>query len=408
MTYPHELETWWLTHACQTTGCSRHDQALQQLEPAAARLSDQFTVSRPSTFHDYFSDSVSLSAYGNMFFPQTFARTLIILKDYVSQACLIPFENQNRGQVEKFRILDLGCGSGASTLAAALLLNRLSPCLHAVDRAPAALTVLRQAFDDCRALWLDATLETHDRDARTDGLPGAFDLILASFALNEFFPDPYDPQAERWMRQQLDRLAPNGALVVIEPAGAETCGRLQRFRDRLAKTTGFSIVAPCLHPKPCPMLAGLEARASRPQQNPSSVPATNCGFCHDVRTWRVPDSVNLINRRLFRSVHELKYGLLIVRRAAPSAASPIVACRLVAPMHRVKGRFLTHGCCSDGTLRAIELMTRGLSRAQLDALDSRERGDRLRLVNPRLLGDNRTWRVDALEPVEKTEPQNVE
>ena len=77
-------------------------------------------------------------------------------------------------------------------------------------------------------------------------------------------------------------------------------------------------------------------------------------------------------------------------------------------MSRDKARVSTYGCCNDGTLRKIEQMTRGLSRPQIAALAAHERGDCLRLVNPRLLGDNRTWRVEALEPVAKMKPQNIE
>ena len=68
-------------------------------------------------------------------------------------------------------------------------------------------------------------------------------------------------------------------------------------------------------------------------------------------------------------------------------------------MNRDKGRLVTYGCCGDGTLRKIELMTRGLSRAQVDALAAQERGDRLHMLNPKRLGDNRTWRAEALEPM---------
>ena len=278
-------------------------------------------------------------------------------------------------------VLDLGCGSGAATLAAAMMLPDHPLALHAVDHAPQALAALQQLFDDCHTLWPSATLTMHSRDVHDDGIPGTFDLILASFVLNELFPDSDDPRAQLWIRQQVKRLAPGGFLVVLEPAGLATCGRLQHLRNRLAADHNLTIVAPCPHHLPCPMLGA------------------NCGFCHDVRSWRVPDSVNLINRRMFLSVHDLKYGLLVLQRtAAPSQTDPpATRFRMVGPMNRDKARVATYGCCNDGTLRKIELMTRGLSRAQIDALAAHERGDRLRIVNPRLLGDNRTWRVEALE-----------
>lgn len=406
MSYPHELESWWLTAACRATGCDDHVAALQRLETAAARLSDQFTVDRPSLFRDYASDPVSLAAYGVMFFPQTFARVSLVIGECLTSGVFDESwkivsrrgaearseegeaEDKNPATPRSVRqVLDLGCGSGASILAAAMMLQNRSLALHAVDHAPAALAALRQVFEDCRMLWPAASLTTHARDVHADGIPGSFDLILASFVLNELFPTGDEPHAELWLRQQLRRLSPGGSLVVLEPAGAVTCERLQRLRNCLAGDPAFTIVAPCPHRLPCPMLGA------------------HGGFCHDVRAWRVPDSVNLINRRMFRSVHDLKHGLLAVQRnaAAPQADTPATRFRMVGPMNRDKARVATYGCCNDGTLRKIELMTRGLSRAQVDALAAQERGDRLRMVNPKLLGDNRTWRVEALEPVASIE-----
>ena len=416
MPYPHELETWWLNAACRATGRDDYAEALQCLESAAARLSDQFTVDRPSIFRDYSSDPLSLAAYGIFFFPQTFARVNLVIGEWLTSGALnrrcstadgiaadnksYPIQREDVAIVASpaqqktgvFRLLDLGCGVGASTLAAANLLRDHPLELIAADHAPGALAALRQVFDDCRTLWPTASLATHVRDVHDDGIPGTFDLILASFALNEIFPDGDEPRVERWLRRQLDRLAPGGSLVVVEPAGVATCERLQRLRDRLVRDKHFTIVAPCPHRLPCPMLGA------------------NCGFCHDVRSWRVPDSVNLINRRMFRSVHDLKHGLLVVRRAAPAAApdTPDLLFRMVGPMNRDKARVATDGCCGDGTLRKIEMMTRGLSRTQVDAFAAHERGDRLHLVNARLLGDGRTWRTEALAPAGNTEPQKIE
>jgi ribosomal protein RSM22 (predicted rRNA methylase) len=277
------------------------------------------------------------------------------------------------------QLLDLGCGAGASSLAAAFALRARPMALTALDHSPAAVATLRQIFHDCAPLWPHATLDARTDDARADGLPGPFDVILASFVLNELFPADELRGATRWLRRQLQRLSPNGLLVVIEPAGAAPSTRLQRLRDTLVHDPTLTLAAPCLHRHPCPMLAA------------------NQGFCHDVRSWRVPDSVHLINRRLFRSVQDLKFSLLAVRRAPPAQpAAPDDRFRLVAPMSRAKGRLLTRGCCADGTLRTLELMTRALPRDQVEALASAERGDLLRMISPRLLGDGRTWRVTSL------------
>ena len=99
MPYPHELESWWLAAACRATGSDDRVAALQRLESAAARLSDQFTVDRPKTFQDYASDPLSLAAYGILFFPQTFARVSLVIGECLTEGALLrgPKKDANAG-----------------------------------------------------------------------------------------------------------------------------------------------------------------------------------------------------------------------------------------------------------------------------------------------------------------------
>ena len=373
--YPAELESWWISAACRATDCDDPTVALTRLEAVAGKLSDSFTVDRPHTFANYTTDPASLAAYGLFFFPQTFVR----MRETLRACPLFTPDKQTPPPSHPLRVLDLGCGTGASALAAACEWKELAITLTAIDHSQQSLTVLHQLFVELNGLWPRATLVTESRDVRSDGLTGPFDWILASFVVNELFS--YDDAAgvERWMRNQIDRLSPGGHLVVIEPAGAGPCERLQHIRNRFANDENIALVAPCPHRHPCPMLGA------------------NRGFCHDVRSWRVPESLSRINRRLQRSVHDLKYGLLVLQRAPPVPPATLDRMRLVAPVNRVKGRLVTRGCCADGALREIELMTRGLSRPQIDAIADRERGDFLRMVNGRSIGDGRIWRVDGLE-----------
>lgn len=371
MPYPSEIETWWLNAARAATGQDDVEAALAALESAAGQLSDSFTVARPGAFRDYAADARLRAAYGVLFFPQTFMRLRQVLREWRQMVA---------GGSPVRRVLDLGCGTGASALAAAMELAGTEATIEAVDHAPEALASLRQLFDACRTLWPQVSLEIRVSDVRADHAPGSFDLILASFVMNELFAGPGDGPCEAWLRRQLARLTPGGCLIVVEPAGEAPCTRLQRLRNRFNADNGLRVLAPCRHAGPCPM------------------PGAACGWCHDVRSWRVPDSVNLINRHLFRSVQKLKYGLLILQRA-PANGDPgdPARFRLVGPILRTKGRLVTRGCCGDGVLRELELMTRGLSRQQIDALAAWERGDVLRMVGGRPLGDGRIWRVDTWE-----------
>lgn len=375
MDYPVELATWWLAAARRETGLDE-DACLMSLEADVAQLSDLFTTDRPATFRDYAADTRLRLAYGLFFFPQTFIRVRLIAREWLAAAG-VP-------KARPLRVLDLGCGTGASTLAVAHALQPHALNLTAVDHSPESLACLGRIFADLAPLWPDATLATRVGHAAQDGLSGPFDLIVASFVLNELFPPPGDQACQTWLAAQLARLAPDGALMIVEPAGQATSPRLQRLRNMLAFGGMARILAPCPHNRPCPMIGAA------------------CGWCHDVRRWRVPDTVNRLNRRLFRSVHDLKHSLLVLTR--PDAAVPPTpwhgdpACfRMIGPMSRVKGRLVTRGCCGDGALRDVELMTRGMTRPQENVLTGWDRGDRVRATHARLLGDGRTLRVDALQ-----------
>jgi ribosomal protein RSM22 (predicted rRNA methylase) len=374
MDYPSELETWWLTAAQRETGLAE-DACLMSLEADVARLSDLFTTDRPAAFRDYAVDARQRLAYGLFFFPQTFTRVWQVAQPWLTAG--------GRPTARPLRVLDLGSGTGASTLAVAHALQPHALSLTAVDHSPESLTCLSQLFADLSSLWPGATLATRVGHAAQDGLPGPFDLIVASFVLNELFPPPNDTACQAWITAQLARLAPDGALMIVEPAGQTTSPRLQRLRNARAADGSARILAPCPHSRPCPLVGAA------------------CGWCHDVRRWRVPDSVNRLNRRLCRSVHDLKHSLLVLTR--PDASLPVPAwqgdpaCfRMVGPMSRIKGRLRARGCCGDGNLRDVELMTRGMTRQQENALTDWDRGDVVRMAGARLLGDGHTLRAEAL------------
>jgi len=372
MFYPQMIEDWWLQFATTAAQCPDVAQSIACLESETIRLSDRFTVERPSSFDDYTANPRTLAAYGVFFFPQTFVRAL-----YVLRACI-----NHRISKKNWNIMDIGSGTGASSLATLLFLQEHATWMTAVDYSSHALAAQKKLFSDCRALWPKASLETRVCDARADGLTDSFDLILGSFVVNELFYECNDTALEDWMRKQIERLVPGGILILIEPAGQKTSERLQRMRNVFRTDTSIHIVAPCAHRLACPMIN------------------SGHGYCHDVRSWIVPDSVTLLNRNMLRSINDLKYSLLALLRTDP--LMPVEApgsdvFRMVAPMNRTKGRLVTRGCCADGQLREIEIQTRGLTRAQTNAICAWERGDLLHMINGKPIGDGRTHRVTGFE-----------
>jgi SAM-dependent methyltransferase len=374
------LERWWLAESARGTGIADPTECLLSLEKDVARLSDLFTTERPAAFDDYTADERLCLAYGLFFFPQNFVRTTWVIGEWLERrSSLAPVR----------RILDLGSGLGASTLAA---LHRIpggdTPISAlAVDRSSSALRRLQAIHAACPDLWPGSLVET--RPANLADLPSDrrdFDLIMISFALNESPVARDDSTLLDWTTRQIARLAPGGAMIIIEPASHETSPRLQRLRDNLLETEAAEICAPCLHRVPCPMRR------------------EGAGWCHEVRRWQVPSSTEKLNRKLFRSLYDLKFSFVVFTRPDDRPAEPPLwrhpnVCRLVAPVTRQKGRIVTAGCFGSGQMHDIEQLTRHLKPNDPNPAKLLERGDILRVDNPAPIGDPMRLRVTGFHPL---------
>ena len=355
---------------------------LAALEKDVARLSDLFTIERAARFGDYAQDERMLLAYGLFFFPQNFVRVQFVLSEWTGFRGVIP---NSAGRA--FRILDLGCGPGSATAAALAHFATLAPDLaievRASDHSRPFLKWTERLLDANRNLWPSAALRTDVGDLFDSQGEKSWDLILVSFALNEAMESRTEEETKTWLRRCIDRLAPGGALMILDPASRSTSERLERFRNWVAEAKWARIIGPCLHHAPCPLLQKGEA------------------WCHEVRRWRIPVTLQVLNRRLFRSIEDLKFSFLMLERSdvpVTCASAPDVF-RMIAPMHKFKGKLVTAGCAVDGEVRTYEILTRGLDRAGEKQLLSIERGDILRAIEPRPLADGQTVRVKKFERV---------
>lgn len=376
--YPPELERAWLDIAAESLGTGSDRATLDRLTPVAADLSDVFTTERSQGFRNYAMDREHWLAYGVFFFPQTFIRMRFVLEECVTRRIWIPPRSE-----APIRILDLGAGTGAAAAAAAVtlapILNGRPMEITAVDASGPALDLLRSLHMRHNSGLPPFRLET--RTASIEGpdhaAPGhGWDLVLVSFALNEVMESAAPDAPERWVRGALQRLAPGGLLVILEPALHTACEAMERLRDAVAAQRLARIVAPCPHHLPCPMLPMFET------------------WCHDVRHWRVPESVEYVNRRLQRSVQHLKFCFLALANEPAPAQDPggFAHCRIVAPMTEPRGRICTFGCGADGLVHPYEVQTRQLTHDRKHLVRKLERGARMTWKNALLLGDGRTVR----------------
>lgn len=137
-------------------------------------------------------------------------------------------------------LMDAGAGTGAATWAAASLLDLEEiTCLEGAD----AMLELGKSLmtEGPRARWLNC-------DIANGPLPGAADLVIASYMLNEL-SDAQRPAALEKLWNAAGRM-----LLLVEPGTPAHAQQLARARAQLI-ALGAHVAAPCPHNGECPMAA---------------------------------------------------------------------------------------------------------------------------------------------------------
>jgi hypothetical protein len=170
------------------------------------------------------------------------------------------------GQGGKMRVLDVGAGLGATTwgVARALAAAGLTCAIDATwsDEDALALDVATDLVKARGSRQGDVTLavRTDRKRASTDVAGKAtWDLVLLGQVLSELDPDLEASDRARKHAELaaglVGKLAPGGALVIVEPALRDRTRHLHAVRDAVLSARAASVFAPCLHGAPCPALA---------------------------------------------------------------------------------------------------------------------------------------------------------
>jgi ribosomal protein RSM22 (predicted rRNA methylase) len=287
------------------------------------RLSALFTTGRDALRGDYLADRALRRAYLMYFFPVNYAKVESLLRE------MPPLP------ARPLRVLDLGSGPGVGALAVLGHLRLRGEAAHrgsevtAVDRGPSALRDAEDlwsrmdrpgAAPACALRCQHLDLERPGR--RAPWTQGTFDLILLSNSLNELFRAVADPIVRRakLLEHLLEALAPDGTLLIVEPALRETTRALHHIRDRVISRGAATVYSPCLHERPCPALAHPD------------------DWCHEERPWAPPEMVREIDREVGFIKDALKFSYLILRKDGLTIVerSPAVY-RVVSEVMAMKG-----------------------------------------------------------------------
>lgn len=262
------------------------------------------------------------------------------------------------------RVVDLGAGCGAMSLG--LVAHLVSDAtgdakfeITAIDRDVDALRIAGAAV---RALAerrdIDLSITTRAADVITTSIPSC-DLVLMGTVLNELSPDERLALVER----ALAAIAPDGAVIVIEPALRETSRAMHELRDAVLAKGAAHVFAPCTRrAAPCPMLA-----------NPDD-------WCHEDRPLELPPRTRELARLTHLRDNGMKFSYLVLRKDdAPLVAAPH-AWRVVSAQRPAKGKLEMFGC-SDAGYIPLRLLKRNRAEANRAFEDAR-RGDVLVTAAP--------------------------
>ena len=224
------------------------------------------------------------------------------------------------------RVLDLGAGLGAATFGLERALGvRVDPTL--VDTDANALSLAGEI------LGSHAKLRTGDL-SRVEG--GPWDVIIAMQVLSELDREaPADARLTkhaaliaRWLRA----LAPNGTLVLIEPALRDRA----RHLHAIPLPQDANVYAPCLHSRPCAM----------PERD----------WCHEDLPVDLPPSLVPLARAAGLRFERLTFAYRLVRldgAALRVHLGDTPCARIVGVPPRTKGRCDRVVCGDDGAVRRI-------------------------------------------------------
>ena len=363
--FPKVIEDWWWNQALMKWPDYTEEKLLNSIRREIVEQSDRFNKTRSFDPNSYGSRDLSLLSYGNFFFPRTWQAMAFAL----SEAYF--FRNWKAPRKGPLRILDLGSGSGASGLASLFLLRKwglTNPMtLEAWDYSGKSLAMMKNLHRTCLELWPDSKVFTTRKDLTNDVSPSQarkFDLILIGYSLNEIHQETDCGSRSDWLKQVLKHLKQGGFLIIMDPAGSDTCLNLQAVSHVL--TQGNSKIkshAPYFNGLPCPFFIQKSKF-----------------YSHEVRNIIPTETVQKINAPLYLETNEVKFGLSMLSKAeVPSLKLGPERCRLVSPVRKRKGTISFFGIGSDGKAYRYELQRRDIKKDETKSILTLQRGDLLHI-----------------------------
>lgn len=357
--------------------------SFEKVARAVVELSLLFTKKRAALGRPYLEEPVLASAYLQYFLPVNLSKIRMLLDE-------IPVLKAG----DQFSVLDLGSGPGTGALAVLDWWHerRETDALSivAVDCSSVVHRQARHLWDHyCRIAGIaKASFRTCESDIERNawfgqvGKGAPFDLIILANSLNEMYADVKDPIALRagLMTHVLSLLAPEGTLMIVEPALRDTSRALHQVRDRLLQEKHCTVYSPCLHEKNCPALVHPD------------------DWCHEERPWEPPPAIQQIDEVVGFIKDALKFSYLLLRKDGKTIIerrSDIY--RVVSELRELKGEKRAWLCNEQGR-QEVGRQDR-LTSPQNAALDRWHRGAIVQIE--RIVRKERAGKLSSLGRIEQ-------
>lgn len=332
-------------HAHEPEGGLTPDE-VREVAAGVKQLSLGLTRDRQLAGARYMDDPKLLGAYLLFYWPVSYAQARATLSELTTRPRAV---------------LDLGSGPGPMAFAA---MDAGASTVTAADRSKPALELARTLATEA-----GEGIATREWSPEKPLPDGKFDVITMGHVVNELFNGQIAPRAAL-LEKIIERVNPNGSLVVVEPALRETSRALLQVRDALVER-GYAIRAPCLFRGACPALL------------------KESDWCHAERQWRMPKLVEDLARGAGLHKESLKMSYLIVApKGEPWAPVPEgTLFRVVSEQLPGKGRTRFMGCGPDGRIGLAMQEKHETEKNRL--FFKAQRGDVLRISNTEDRGDGR-------------------
>ena len=367
--YPKELADWWWEQTANQWPEHGQEKVLNLLREEIVRQSDRFNKTRDFDPSSYGARDLSILAYGNFYGPRTFAACGFSLAEAVN------YRGWRAPAKGPIRVLDMGCGSGASSLAVLFYLRAWgiqNPIhLDALDYSGKSLAFLRKIHRENTHLWRDTRVNTERKDLHhlsNGSLKGGYDLLVSNYAINEWLEGEDQARRAEVIEQIGSLLKESGYLLLMEPAEGEVCRALHGASAQAVENNDrLQLLAPYFNGTQCPL---LETESKY--------------FSHEVRPCIPPPMVEQINHHLNLEIREVKFGMsMLARNQGRILPDHSGVLRIISPIRKRKGTISFWGIGVGGKEVEVEWQRRNLTKEDQKRLLSLQRGDIIEQISVR-------------------------